>query len=137
MKLQILSIRLVMAMANPLLESFGESLQSWLSVCVLTIWYFRPFSNAGLQSPRDQPNIRVSLVGEAPSLIAHNYFKRINPPWKNVSLSMYATDSLDSSWAFYYVQSRWMEWIKKAIWSHCFNVKQFSAEKSFDPKDLF
>ena len=28
-------------------------LLSWLSVCVLTIWYFRPFSNAGLQFPRD------------------------------------------------------------------------------------
>ena len=28
----------------------------WLSVCVLTIWYFRPFGNAGLQSPRDPPS---------------------------------------------------------------------------------
>ena len=25
------------------------------SVCVLTIWYFQPFGNAGLQSPRDLP----------------------------------------------------------------------------------
>ena len=31
-------------------------LLSWLSVCVLTIWYFRPFGNAGLQSPRDLPS---------------------------------------------------------------------------------
>ena len=29
---------------------------SWLSVCVLTIWYFQPFDNAGLQSPRDPPS---------------------------------------------------------------------------------
>ena len=28
----------------------------WLSVCVLTIWYFLPFGNAGLQSPRDLPS---------------------------------------------------------------------------------
>ena len=28
----------------------------WLSFCVLTIWYFRPFSNTGLQSPRDLPS---------------------------------------------------------------------------------
>jgi hypothetical protein len=26
------------------------------TVCVLTIWYFRPFCNAGLQSPRDLPS---------------------------------------------------------------------------------
>jgi hypothetical protein len=31
-------------------------LLTWLSVCVLTIWYFRPFGNAGLQSPRDLPS---------------------------------------------------------------------------------
>ena len=48
-----------------------------------------------------------------------NLFEMYKSPWKNISLPMYATDSLDSSWAFYYVQSRWMEWIKKAIWSHC------------------
>jgi hypothetical protein len=69
-----------MEMANPLLESFGDprdkfllslkgketqichrfvqtiGLLWWLSVCVLTIWYFRPFDNAGLQSPRDLPS---------------------------------------------------------------------------------
>ena len=27
-----------------------------LAVCVLTIWYFRPLGNAGLQSPRDLPS---------------------------------------------------------------------------------
>ena len=31
-------------------------LLAWLSVCVLTIWYFRPFGNAGLQCPRDLPS---------------------------------------------------------------------------------
>ena len=29
---------------------------TWLSVYVLTIWYFGPFGNAGLQSPRGLPS---------------------------------------------------------------------------------
>ena len=77
-----------MEMANPLLESFGESPNACVTnsnrppanlkgkgnpdfhrfvqtqtirllmgtFYVLTIWYFRPFGNAGLQSPRDLPS---------------------------------------------------------------------------------
>ena len=33
-----------------------KNLLTCLSVCVLTIWYFQPFGNAGLQSPKDLPS---------------------------------------------------------------------------------
>jgi hypothetical protein len=39
---------------TPIVHTIG--MLSWLSVCVLTIWYFRPFGNAGLQSPRHPPS---------------------------------------------------------------------------------
>ena len=43
--------------AEETLDSTLENwLLTWLSVLVLTIWYFRPFGDAGLQSPRDLPS---------------------------------------------------------------------------------
>ena len=49
-----------------------NGLLTWLSLCVLTIWYFWPFGNPGLQSPRDLPSPLIASIHHT-----------VQCPWRN------------------------------------------------------